>query len=106
MVIAVIVSVAAEARVAGVVVVLQWLVVMVVNWFVVVVNRDSHWDLHRHWDRDGFLHWDVLLDVHRVWAVEGDLHWDGHGLLNGVGDLGKERGVLSEWCITYIRSNK
>lgn len=87
--IAVVMSVAAEARVAGIVVVLQWFV-MVVDWFVVVVmvmgvDGDGHWDLHRH--RDGLLHWDVLLDGHWVWAIDWELDRNGDGLLNGVWDL-------------------
>lgn len=84
MVVAVVVSVAAEARVAGVVVVLQGLLVMMVDWFVVVI-RDGHRDLHRNWD--GLLDRDVLLDVDWVGAIEGHLDWDWHWLLDGVGDM-------------------
>lgn len=92
MVIAVIVSVTAEARVAGIVMMLQrFLVVMVV--VVVRVDGDGNWDLHRH--RDVFLHGDVLLDGHRVGAIDGELNRDGDGLLDGVWNLvGGERCCL------------
>lgn len=89
MVVAVVVSVAAEARIAGVVAVLQWLldVCLVMDWLVVVVmvvNRDGHWDLH--WNRDGSLHWDVLLNGHWVGAIDRVMNWNWHWLLNSVWD--------------------
>lgn len=94
--IAIILSVAAETRVAGIVMVLQrFLVVLVFVVGVIVgvvrVDGDSNRDLHRHWD--GFLHRVGLLDGHRVWAIDWELDRDGHGLLDGVWDLdaGEER---------------